>query len=158
MTHLMKRHVVLCPYHRAQRYLADRVAASAASGAPRSLKLTLSGPGFELTKDVTVTFGPAADPMHMEQPWHIHWKPVAGPYPEFDGELTVRADETYESALLELQGGYRPPGGALGEAFDWAAGSRIAGATAEALLERIGSEMESRYQHEEQSKHTAAGG
>jgi hypothetical protein len=90
--------------------------------------------------------------MHFDEPWHIHWKPQAGPYPEFDGELTVRADETYESARLELTGSYRPPGGALGAAFDWAAGSRIASATAGALLARLGDEMKSRYEADEQAK------
>ena len=63
---------------------------------------------MELVKNVTVSFGAATDPMHFDQPWRIHWKPQAGPYPEFDGELTVRADETYKSALLELAGSYRP--------------------------------------------------
>jgi hypothetical protein len=152
MSQLLERHVVHCPYHLAQRYLADSVGARAASGAEGPLELTVSGPGIELTKSVVAAFAPATDPMHFDQPWGIRWKPKAGPYPEFDGELTVRADETYESALLELRGSYRPPGGALGAAFDWAAGSRIATATARALLSRIGNEMESHYRRDEEAK------
>jgi hypothetical protein len=152
MSQLFERHIVRCPYHLAQRYLADSVGSRAASGEESLLTLTVSGPGLELVKDVIVTFSPAVDPMHFDQPWRLHWKPEAGPYPEFDGELTVRADETYKTSLLELQGSYRPPGGALGAAFDWAAGSRIASATARALLQRIGDEMESHYQRDEQAK------
>lgn len=101
-----------------------------------------------------VTFGAATDPMHFDQPWRIHWKPDGGPYPEFDGELTVRADETYATSQLELKGSYEPPGGTLGAAFDWALGSRIASRTAQALLLRIGGEMESHYQRDEAAKAT----
>lgn len=152
MSQLSEHRLVPCPYHLAQRYLADDVADLVTSGKESHLTLTISVPGLELVKDVLVTFAPSVDPMHFDQPWHIHWKPQAGPYPEFDGELTVRADETYESARLELTGSYRPPGGALGAAFDWAAGSRIAGATARALLARLGDEMKSRYEADEKAK------
>ena len=90
--------------------------------------------------------------MHFDQPWRIHWKPQAGPYPEFNGELTVRADETYKTSILELTGSYRPPGGALGAAFDWAAGSRIATLTAQTLLRQIADGMEARYHSDELAK------
>ncbi|MBV9056168.1 MAG: hypothetical protein JO078_11950 [Candidatus Eremiobacteraeota bacterium] len=152
MSQLLERQAVQCPYHLAQRYLADSVGTQAASGSESKLHLTASFPGIALAKEVLVTFGNALDPMHFDQPWHIHWKPQAGPYPEFDGELTVRADETYRSAFLELRGAYRPPGGALGTAFDWAAGSRIARTTARELLQRIGAEMEARYERDERNK------
>jgi uncharacterized membrane protein len=107
---------------------------------------------MELSKGVIVRFGSAVDPMHFDQPWRIRWKPQSGPYPEFEGELTVRADETYETARLELRGSYRPPGGIAGAAFDLVAGGRIASATAQALLRRIGDEMEAHYQHDERAK------
>lgn len=152
MSQLFERRVVHCPYHLAQQYLGKTVGLRAESGEGSLLTLTVSGPGFDLSKDVRVTFAPAVDPMHFDQPWRIHWKPHAGPYPEFDGELTVRADETYETSVLELQGSYRPPGGALGAAFDWAAGSRIATATAQALLRRIGDGMEANYRRDELAK------
>ncbi len=155
MSQLFERHVVRCPYHLAQRYLADTIRDRARSGEESILALTVSVPGMELVKNVTVSFGAATDPMHFDQPWRIHWKPQAGPYAEFDGELTVRADETYKSGLLELVGSYRPPGGVLGAAFDWAAGYRIARATAQELLARIGNEMESRYIADEAAKQSS---
>lgn len=152
MSELLERRVVACPYHLARQYLEEDLAARAVSNEPGPLSLTLGVPGGELVKDVVVRYGPASDPMHFDQPWSVSWKPQAGPYPEFDGELTVRADENYESSLLELKGSYRPPGGALGAAFDWALGGRIAAATAQALLERIGAQMEARYNADEAAK------
>jgi len=152
MSQLLERRVVRCPYHLARGYLHDSVADQAQSGKEGKLRLTASVPGVALEKEVLVTFAGAIDPMHFDQPWHIHWKPQAGPYPEFDGELTVRSDETYRSSVLELCGRYRPPGGVLGAAFDWAAGSRIARITARELLQRIGTEMEARYDRDEGAK------
>jgi uncharacterized membrane protein len=90
--------------------------------------------------------------MHFDQPWRIRWKPQGGPYPEFEGELVVRADETWETSRLELRGSYRPPGGIAGAAFDLVVGGRIASSTAQALLRRLGDEMETRYRHDEQAK------
>lgn len=152
MSELRETHVVRCPYHLAQRYLSDSVREFAESGEQRPLTLTVPGPGIELTKGVIVGFGPGADPMHFDQPWRIHWKAQSALYPEFEGELTVRADETYETSRLELRGSYRPPGGIAGAAFDLVVGGRIASATAVALLHRIGDEMQTRYQHDEQAK------
>jgi uncharacterized membrane protein len=152
MSELLETHIVRCPYHLAQRYLAHDVSERAESGEQGVLTLTAPGPGMELSKAVTVTFGAAVDPMHFDQPWRIHWKPQSGPYPEFEGELTVHADETYATSRLELRGSYRPPGGIAGAAFDFVAGARIASATAQALLRRFGDEMEQRYQHDERAK------
>ena len=36
----------------------------------------------------------AEDPTHFDQPWQLHWEPESGPYPTFDGTLTIHADET----------------------------------------------------------------
>jgi hypothetical protein len=150
MSEILERRVVGCPYHLAQNYIERIIGSQIESPSP--LTLTLSLPGAELVKEVAVTYGHAVDPMHFDEPWSVHWKPKAGPYPEFDGELTVRADETYASSLLELRGAYRPPGGIAGAAFDAAIGNRIARATAQSLLERLGAELESRYAAEEKSK------
>jgi hypothetical protein len=152
MSELLEAYIVRCPYHLAQRYLADSVSARAESGEQGLLTLTAPGPGMELKKGVMVSFGSALDPMHFDQPWRIHWTPQSGLYPEFEGELTVRADETYETSRLELRGSYRPPGGIAGAAFDLVAGGRIASATAQALLRGIGDEMEAHYQRDERAK------
>ena len=153
MADLLERRVVRCPYHLAQGYLARIIGSRV--GKPGTLTLTAAFPGLELVKEVVVTYDAGSDPMHFDQPWRLNWKPKSGPYPEFDGELTVRADENYESSQLELEGSYRPPGGVAGAAFDAAIGRRIAAATAYALLERVGAELEAAYQHDEQSKSSA---
>jgi hypothetical protein len=153
MSELSESRVVHCPYNLAQRYLADSIGPQAASGARTTLTLTAPMPGLELAKDVVVTFSPGVDPMHFDQPWRVHWTAQDRRYPDFDGELTVRADETYETSLLELRGSYRPPGGMVGAAFDLVAGSHIASATGRALIKRVGDEMEKHYQHDEQEKH-----
>lgn len=143
--------VIACPYHRAREYLAAGVGERVGSGKAMTLRVLLGG--VQLKKDVVVTFTPGIDPMHMDQPWRVHWTPEGGgPYPDFDGELTVRADEDYTSGILALRGEYKPPGGAFGEAFDYVLGSRIATLTAKSLLARLGGEFESRYRAEESAK------
>jgi hypothetical protein len=152
MSKLLERRVINCPYNLARQYLEDSVAPKAASGEPSLLDLTVSAPPLNLQKTVRVTFESAVDPMHFDKPWHIHWDPQSAGYPQFDGELSVRADETYSISRLELRGAYRPPGGVAGEVFDWIVGGQIASATAQSLLERLGNEMEARYHRDEEAK------
>jgi hypothetical protein len=73
MSELSETRVVNCPYNLAQRYLAASVGPQATSGAASKLTLTAPVFGIDLAKDVVVTFGPGADPMHFDQPWHVHW-------------------------------------------------------------------------------------
>jgi hypothetical protein len=155
MSELNESRDVQCPYHLAQRYLAEslkgRAEARTASVTTLSMKLS----GLTLQKNVIVTFGAGTDPMHFDQPWQVHWTPEGGGlYPDFDGELTVRSGEDYTSAILELRGHYEPPGGLAGAAFDMVAGSQIAKATAAHLLAEIAGEMEQRYRRDEDAKHT----
>ena len=154
MSELYERYFLGCPYHLAQQYLANSLRDSAQSGKPGVLTLRATLAGTDVAKNVIVTFATGTDPMHFDQPWRVHWTPEGGgPYPDFDGELTVRADEDYTTAILELSGENRPPGGALGVAFDRAVGSRFASATVQALLAEIGAHMVSRYRSDEDAKH-----
>ncbi len=151
MARLNESVFVNCPYHRARAYLAMGVGEQIHAGRALTLRAPLAG--VELKKDVLVTFTPGTDPMHMDQPWRVHWTPEGGgPYPDFDGELTVRADEDYTSSVLELTGEYLPPGGVLGGTFDYVFGSRVAALTARALLDQLREDFESRYGAEEQLK------
>lgn len=154
MSDLLERRVVLCPYNLAKGYLGRLIGSRVSQPGP--LTLTLDVPGGRLVKHVDVTYEAAIDPMHFDEPWRVHWEPKSGPYPDFDGELTVRADENYKSCLLELKGAYRPPGGALGAAFDDVVGKHVASATAQALLERLGGELEICYAQDEKSKRDAS--
>ncbi|MHB8151821.1 MAG: hypothetical protein ACYDG3_01940 [Bacillati bacterium] len=157
MSELFQRCPVQCPYIRAKDYLDKALSTVAQSREPQTLTLRvpLAGAhGHGLQKAVTVTYGIGSDPMHFDQIWQVHWAPCdGGPYPEFDGTLAVRADDTYEHSFLELRGAYRPPLGVPGAAFDAVLGSRIASLTARQLLGQLGHDMEARYVAEERAKH-----
>jgi hypothetical protein len=160
MTHLHEHRFLKCPYSRARTYLRDALESIAQNRDPQ--KLTLRVPfragDLGLKKDVIVTYSPANDPMHFDEPWHVRWKPDGGgPYPEFEGELTIRADEDYPTSILELTGAYTAPLGIAGAAFDAVAGSKIAAATAQDLLRTIGEAMERRYRDEEAVKSPTRG-
>ncbi len=157
MSTLFYRRYVNVPYGRARGYLEDALGAYAISGEPQMVRLAIPLPEngeARLQKDVVVTYGPGTDPMHFDEPWKLHWHPQGGLFPDFDGELTVRADEDYTSCALELRGTYLPPLGAAGAAFDAILGSRLASSTARELLREIGSRIEERFKVEEAAKST----
>jgi hypothetical protein len=80
-----------------------------------------------------------------------------GPFPIFDGQLIVQADEVYEMFWLALDGSYAPPGGAAGLLFDAVAGRHIAAATARAFLEHLRNHIEMTFTDSERSKAVRAG-
>ena len=148
-TRVYERHTTNCPYVRAREYLHGALQGVV----ERQRTMTLSLKAGTLEKPVLVTYERGEDPMRFDEPWLVHWTPKGGgPYPDFDGELIVRADESYRSAILELRGEYVPPLGTFGRAFDLLLGSRIAAATARTLLQQIARLMETRYCDEEASK------
>ncbi|HKE36704.1 MAG TPA: hypothetical protein VKB39_04690 [Candidatus Baltobacteraceae bacterium] len=152
MSKLSESIVVKCPYHLAQQFVAD--ALRKPLGEPGVMTVRVPLAGIDVSKDVVATVKEGADPMHFDQPWKVHWTPLdGGPYPDFDGEITVRADEDYTTCLLEVTGDYRPPGGVLGQAFDALAGHKIAAATATALLEQIAAIIVARYQSIQAARH-----
>lgn len=158
MTEIHEHRFLNCPYNRAREILADAVADAVEAGTGRTIRLSLPIPGGEVTKDVQVDVKRGTDPTHFDQPWVLHWDPIGGMYPSFDGVLTVRAEETYRTSRLALDGSYQPPGGAAGAAFDAVVGTRIAKATAQQLLQRVGDALEERYHAEEAAKPAATDG
>jgi hypothetical protein len=153
MTSIDERHLVDCPYHFARSYVEDVLKPLATNKTERTIELTVPLGDGTLAKDVNVVFTTASDPRHFDEPWGIHWEPKGGgPYPTFDGTLAVRADETYDKSVLELDGQYAPPLGAAGALFDAVVGKRIAELTAQGLLKRIGSGLEALYRAEEAAK------
>jgi len=157
VTSLHEHRFLKCPYARAKHYLRESLERIAQSHAEKTIALhvPLGGiaGGGSASKNVIATYAPGFDSMHFDQPWKIHWTPEGGgPYPDFDGELTVRADEDYPTSILELTGKYRPPMGVAGAIFDAMAGSQIAKLTAQELLKNIGDKMEEQYNAEEKTK------
>lgn len=159
MTHIYERLFLRCPYVRAREYLRLALESAADGKSEQTLPLTapLSFVPGTLEKKVLVRYERGSDPLHFDEPWNVYWTPEGGgPYPDFAGELTVRADESYRGAMLELTGDYAPPFGAVGRAFDMVIGAKIASSTAKSLLQQIGASMEERYQTEEAAKGNVA--
>lgn len=159
MTHIYERLFLRCPYVRAREFLREALEAAADGNTVQTLPLSapLAFVPGTLEKNVLVRYERGRDPLHFDEPWNVYWKPEGGgPYPEFAGELTVRADESYRGAVLELSGDYAPPFGAFGRAFDMVIGARIAASTAKSLLQHIAISMEQRYRTEEAAKSNVA--
>lgn len=160
-TTVHERHLTQCPYARARGYLEESIEEVIHKERAAVLPVTLPLPftSGALEKNVLVSYSHGEDPMRFDEPWKVHWTPEGGgPYPDFDGVLTVRADESYRRAILELSGEYKPPLGALGQAFDFVIGSKIASQTASALLKEIARGMEERFNGEESAKSPASRG
>lgn len=155
MTHIYESIHMDCPYLRARGYLHEALEQQPDVQLPVTMQLTAHVPAtpVELAKDVHVTFARAADPMNFDEPWKVRWvADRGGIYPTFSGELTVRADEEYGTAILELKGEYAPPLGGAGRFFDAVVGHRIAESTAQSLIAGIAAEMRARYEREEAAK------
>lgn len=159
MSNLYQRRYLNCPYKRAKELLADAASAAATSGDGRLLRLRLPiAEGASLSKEVSIVLERGTDPMHFDEVWNVRWEPTPGGiYPAFSGTLTIRADERYETSILELVGSYQPPLGAVGTAFDSVVGSRIAHATAREFLRVVGNGIEERFRREEAEKPVASG-
>jgi hypothetical protein len=143
MTHVFERVVLHCPYGRAREYL------------PLSLE---SAPAHLLSREkrILVRYKRGHNPLHFDDPWHVYWTPEGGsPYPEFHGDMIVRADEHYPGAVLELFGEYAPPFGGQDAAADIVSGARTASITARLLLEQIGADIEARYEVDETERRRA---
>lgn len=156
MSEIHEHRFLNCPFNRAREILAEALANAAEARTGRTLHLTLPIPGGKITKDVVVEVKRGTDPTHFDEPWLLHWDPVGGIYPSFDGTLTVQAEENYRTSRLVLAGSYAPPGGVAGAAFDAVVGSRVAAATATELLRKVGDALEQRYQTEEKAKTAGA--
>jgi hypothetical protein len=156
MSEIHEHRFLNCPYNRARELLAQAVADAVERGTGRTVRLTLPITGAQISKDVLVDIKRGVDPSHFDQPWVLHWDPIGGVYPSFDGTLTVQAEDTYETSRLALDGSYRPPGGSAGAAFDAIVGTKVAAATAQELLRKIGDALEQRYRAEEAAKTAGA--
>jgi hypothetical protein len=141
MTHVFERIPLACSYATARACLRKHVEAAMQRGAPLVVRFTVNAVGARLQKNVLLLYAPGVDPLRVNEVWNVRWTPEGGgPYPDFTGELTVRQDGA-KGPFLELEGSYEPPLGYAGAAFDMLAGSRIAAATAQAVLRLIVDEM-----------------
>lgn len=153
MTKIRETLHIRCPYGRAKDFLKEELGPLA--GSHKHVVRTLRVPfrEREVTAPVLMNYSAALDPMGFDEPWTIQWSPKeSNLYPSFSGSLCIRADENWETAVLELSGEYEPPLGVAGAAFDAVIGKRIAEVTAITLLGEIAKSMEKRYDAEEAQK------
>ncbi len=153
MTKIRETLHIRCPYGRAKDFLKEELAPLAATQKNVSHTLRVPFRDQALTAPVVMHYSAALDPMGFDEPWKISWEPKdTNLYPIFTGSICVRAEEDWETGVLELEGEYEPPLGVAGAAFDAVLGKRIAEATAITLLGEIAKGMEKRYDAEEQAK------
>jgi hypothetical protein len=100
-----------------------------------------------------VRLSSAHRPEDMTPRYRVRWEAAdIGPYPVFDGELLIGADNDYEAFWLRLNGTYTPPGGVAGQVFDVLAGRRIATSVAYNLLSEMRAAIEAQFAAQEQAK------
>ena len=132
MSHISERVIVRAPLAWAERLLA---AFFAANPAPAGEGARVILHAAEVSEPAIVTLTKAHRPEDMTPRCAVHWQAEGGgAFPEFDGFLTVEADEDYNSYWLAIDGSYKPPGGLAGKIFDAVIGHRIAVATTRNLL------------------------
>lgn len=145
MSTLQQRRHLACSYPLARIFLENRLGPLADSETP--VRLTLAAPirGLVLAPSTQVSIVVGRYPektAHADQAWRIHWFAKGSrTLPEFDGTLAVAFEEN-DRSFLELRGAYSPPFGLFGRVFDALVGSRIARATARALLEDFAADIE----------------
>ena len=157
MSTLKEQLIVSIPFAQAadltEKFLGD----STSKEGVVTLRLSAPGAGlglagFALAHDVVASFRRHKGPNETIV-FEVHWESAdGGPFPVFDGQLTVAQDETYESCRLVIEGAYTPPGKVAGAAFDAVLGSRIASATAKELLERMQSFLQVSFEETELTK------
>jgi hypothetical protein len=155
---------VNCPPAQAHRHLDAFFREHAEAHDPRdtggihlTLRIPLQMPGLktELTLQrgarATVTRVRAAS--DSSDTLAVTWEALGGgPFPHFEGTITVKGDDDYASFRLVLAGTYAPPLGVAGEAFDAVIGRWLALATARDLLLRLRDSIETSYRALEAKK------
>lgn len=117
------------------------------------------GEGREIARLVKAKTEKLTDCGNYEARYRIRWdagRTARGiPTPAFDGTLTIAAGQDYDETTLQIEGGYLPPGGPVGRAFDKLLGRRIAHATMSSLLAGVGEELRRAHAQIEAEKKTS---
>lgn len=109
------------------------------------LRVPIVADGFQLSidREVWVDAERTRDDDNLNDVIRISWKPEGTiVFPTFEGTLVVWSEDDPETSVLELDGGYKPPFGAGGQAFDAVIGHRIAQRTARELLNDLKNAVE----------------
>jgi hypothetical protein len=150
MTKIANRTLVHAPLASAKSLIEAVFSAHTPAGADDARFILRAG---ENKHPAVVQVANARQVGDMTPRYAIHWSAESGgPYPVFEGQLIVEADEVYECFWLAMAGGYVPPGGAVGALFDIVAGRRIADSTAQAFLEELRRQIEFTFADREHAK------
>jgi hypothetical protein len=150
MTSIDEKELVHAPLASAGGFLEAYFAAHAG---PKGDGARVTLHAGESAHTAIVTLTPAHRPEDMTPRFRVHWEAEdGGPYPIYDGELSIGADDDYDAFWLVLDGGYEPPGGPAGKVFDVVVGRGIAAAAARGFLAEIRTEIESRFGAQERAK------
>ena len=150
MTAIAERELVRAPLASANAFVQEYVAAHRAPKGNGARIILQAG---EVAQAALITVDPAHRPEDMTPRYKVRWEAEAGgPYPVFDGELTIGSDVDYNAFWLVLDGDYAPPGGIAGQVFDAVIGRRIATACARGLLAEMRGDIEARFTAQEQAK------
>ena len=150
MTSIVEKELVHAPLASADRLLQAFFAAHPAPDGSGARIVLHAG---EASEPAIVSLERMRRPEDMTPRYAIHWEAErTGPYPGFDGELSVEADVDYNAFWFVLDGSYEPPGGVAGKLFDAAIGRRIAESTARGLLSEMRVETEADFAAQESAK------
>jgi hypothetical protein len=98
-----------------------------------------------LIHDVPVSFWQGREEDNLDDVLLIEWTPKGwSPYPAFSGTVHVYPEADPQSARLEIDGAYEPPGGLAGRAFDALIGARMALVSLTDLVERLAKDVTTR--------------
>jgi hypothetical protein len=138
-----------CAWPSANHYVESFYSRLAGDGRGRTLPLRVRlhdiglPSQLALEREVHATLTRLPDEENPTTGYHLEWAATGGgPYPRFTGWLFLNRAEDDGSSVLELEGTYTAPFGALGAFFDATIGKRIAESTAETLLADIAGQIE----------------
>jgi len=96
----------------------------------------------DLTYRVRCVVWRGRDVSRLNEVVKVEWYPGGGvPLPKLRASVESDWNDDGTVRVLRLEGGYEPPGGELGHAFDVELGHRIAEASAHDFLRRIAGEL-----------------
>lgn len=142
MTTINVSAVVALPVEETERrlrsYLRERAQSDGSVPLPLRMPLGRRRGDLALERAVVAHGDWNSDAESLDRPLAISWAPSGGgPFPRFDGLLSIEAEPDRRTSRLTIDGRYDPPGGPLGRTFDLLVGSRIARASLAGLIDGI---------------------
>jgi hypothetical protein len=139
--------IAACAFSIADEYAADYLRDAERGGTKAGVRVPWSLPFPAPQHRVALTFGlhrDVTDGGREHDEIRFHWDSNSRLLPDFRGTLQFRIDGDRTRILLD--GTYLAPLGALGRAFDFIAGRRIARASLQDVADRLAADLSEREQ------------